>query len=431
MPQPSKKEMSPPAHKIIYGAPEGQDARILAKQAIEAAKSQKIAIHIALDDGRVDTLKDLLQFFAPDIQIIEFPAWDCLPYDRVSPSNNIAAKRVGALTELLTWQQDDKYLPRILLTTVNAVLQRVTPRQVLEGASFIASKGMRIDLEHLQNFLITNGYMRTDTVREAGEYAVRGGIVDIFPTGYDAPVRIDLFGDEIESIRSFDAVTQRTEGKLDNFTLKPVSEFFMDQESIARFRKNYREMFGAVRDDDPLYTAVTEGRRYNGMDHWLPFFFEQDMPTLFECAPANVITLDPQIDQAAHERLTQIEDFYQARKTLEQANATRQRNAQKNKNQKKGSDVSMTGAVYHPLPASRLYLDEITLNNMLGEAAQFSSFGPPDESAQNGGAKRGRDFADIRALPDGNVIGEVQKHIAALQAQGKKALIASLSLIHI
>lgn len=427
MPQPSKKEMSLPAHKTIYGAPEGQDARILAAKALEAAKSQKIAIHVALDDGRVDTLKDLLHFFAPEVQVVEFPAWDCLPYDRVSPGNDIAARRVSALTELLAWQQDDKYLPRILLTTVNAVLQRVTPRAVLEGASFIASKGMRLDLEQLQGFLITNGYMRTDTVREAGEYAVRGGIVDIFPTGYEMPVRIDLFGDEIDSIRSFDAVTQRTEGKLDNFTLKPVSEFFLDQESITRFRKNYRETFGAVRDDDPLYTAVTEGRRYNGMDHWLPFFFEQEMPTLFEYAPANVITLDPQIDQAAHERLTQIEDFYQARKTLELAEEQRRKNVKKNSKNAKGSDVSLTGAVYHPLPPSQLYLDEVTLNNMLAEASQFSSFGPPDENAQNGGGKRGRDFADIRALPDGNVMGEVQKHITAMQAQGKKALIATYS----
>ncbi len=410
-------------YKTLFGVPEGQDARALAGMAREAAKSQKIIIHIALDDGRVETLKDLLQFFAPDIQHIEFPAWDCLPYDRVSPSHDISAHRVSALSELIAWQQDDKYLPRILITTINAVLQRVTPKGVLAGASFIVIKGARIDLAALQLFLSTNGYMRTDTVREAGEFAIRGGIIDVFPPSYDAPVRMDLFGDEVESIRSFDAVTQRTEGKLDNFTLKPVTEFFLDEESIARFRKNYRENFGAVREDDPLYTAISEGRRYNGMDHWLPFFFEQKMTNLFEYIPNNKITMDAQVDNAAQERLSQIEDFYQARRTLEQATALRQKNAKKNK----GSDVSLTGAVYHPLPVSSLYLSDDELSSLLTDARQFSSFQSPDEKGENGGAKRGRDFADIRALPDGNVMAEVHAYISASQAKSRKAVIATYS----
>ena len=231
MPQNAAQEATKPNFKTLYGVPEGQDARVLADMAREAAKDQQIIVHVALDDGRMETLKDLLEFFAPDVAHIEFPAWDCLPYDRVSPSHDIAAKRVSALTELMAWQQDGKYLPRIVVTTVNAILQRVTPKEVLHDASFIATKGSRLDLDFLQSFLTINGYVRTDTVREAGEFAVRGGIVDIFPPDYEFPVRIDLFGDEIDSIRSFDAVTQRTEGKQDNFTLKPVTEFFLDWES--------------------------------------------------------------------------------------------------------------------------------------------------------------------------------------------------------
>ena len=184
---------------ILYGAPEGHDARILADKARELAKSQQILIHIALDDTRAETLKDLLAFFAPDIQVIDFPAWDCLPYDRVSPSNDIVSKRVSALAELLTWKQDDKYLPRIVMTTINAALQKVTPEAKLKDASFIATVNGQVDGEALQNFLVSNGYMRTDTVREAGEFAIRGGIIDVFPPSYDTPVRIDLFGDEVES----------------------------------------------------------------------------------------------------------------------------------------------------------------------------------------------------------------------------------------
>ena len=427
-----------PTCKTLFGAPEGQDARVLAKRARTAAKDQQIILHIALDDGRVETLKDLLQFFAPDVQVIDFPAWDCLPYDRVSPSNEIVARRVSALSELMAWQQDDKFLPRILVTTINAALQKVTPCDVLTGAGFTASKGASLALEALQQFLSTNGYIKTETVREAGEYAVRGGIVDIFPPGYNHPVRLDLFGDEIDSIRSFDPVTQRTEKTLDNFTLKPATEFFLDQKSIHRFRKNYRESFGAVRDDDPLYAAVSEGRRYNGMDHWLPFFFESEMAILFDYALTSSLTMDAQVDVAARERLTQIEDFYQARKTLEQATALRQKNAKNNAGKNKGSDVSMTGAVYHPLAVESLYLTD---TQFFENAVQLSPFSPPLVAAQlplpftggikggslEGGGKRGRDFADIRALPDRNVMSEVQTHIRSLQSQDKKALIATYS----
>ncbi len=407
--------------KPLFGVPEGQDARVLAARARDFAKNQEVLVHIALDDGRVATLKELLQFFAPDVQVIEFPAWDCLPYDRVSPSNDIIAHRVSALSELIAWRQDEKFLPRILITTVNAALQRVMPRSALEGASFIAKKGARLDVSAFQKFLGSNGYIRTETVREAGEYAIRGGIIDVYPPGYDFPMRLDLFGEDIESIRFFDALTQRTEGALDDFILKPATEFFLDEKSVQTFRKGYRERFGAVRDDDPLYAAVSERRRYNGMDHWLPLFYSGGLAALFDYLPARQVSLDMQVSQAAQERSSQVQDFYQARKTLEEASAARK------KKPKKGSDVSMTGAVYHPLSVESLYLDQSDFSQMIAGATQFSSFKSPDGKALDGGGKRGRDFADIRALPDSNVMVEVYSHIAALQAQGKKALIATYS----
>jgi transcription-repair coupling factor (superfamily II helicase) len=403
--------------KMLFSAPEGQDARILAERAREAAKAQEILVHIALDDGRIDTLKDLFQFFAPDVEVIEFPAWDCLPYDRVSPSNDIVARRVSALTQFLLWKQDNKYLPRIVVMTVNAAVQKVTPPSVLKDASFLAQKGQRLDLEQLQKFLANNGYIRTETVREAGEYAIRGGIIDVFPPSYDSPVRLDLFGDEIDSIRAFDAVSQRTESTLDNFTLKPATEFFLDENSIVRFRKNYREAFGMVRDDDPLYAAVSERRRYNGMDHWLPFFFDEPLVNLFDYLPARQVTFDAQVDVSASERLSQIEDFYQARKTLEAASASV-------KKSKKGSDVSMTGSVYHPLPVASLYTSSV---NFLDEATQLSPFQAPDEEDTGAGAKKGRDFADIRAIPDANVMSEVKAYIERAQEKSQKALIATYS----
>lgn len=206
------------APKFLFGAPEGQDARILAAHAEALAKERRVLVHVALDDAQVATLKDLLAFFAPKVEVLEFPAWDCLPYDRVSPGHDIVGRRVHALCTLLAWKEEQKYLPRIVLTTVNALLQRVTPRRSLENSSFLIQAGGKLDMAAFQTYLAGNGYLRTETVREAGEFAVRGGIVDLFSPSEDIPVRIDLFGDEVESLRSFDAVTQRTQAKLERFS---------------------------------------------------------------------------------------------------------------------------------------------------------------------------------------------------------------------
>ena len=298
----------------IYGAIEGQDARILAEKARALMPEDKILVHVALDDTRIATLKELLNFFAPDIQIIEFPAWDCLPYDRVSPNAEIVAKRVSALTGLMAWEAESKRYPRILLTTVNAITQRVMPKTALQNASFTATKGSTLDIDQLQTFLTGNGYTRTETVREAGEYAMRGGILDLFPPNREEPVRIDLFGDEIESIRAFDPLSQRTHKDVDNFALQPVTEFFLNDGSIDRFRTGYREHFGVIKDD-PLYEAVSEGRRYNGMEHWLPLFYES-MDTLLDYAAEYELTLDHHGRRAHDERFEQIEDFFQSRKIL-------------------------------------------------------------------------------------------------------------------
>ncbi len=400
---------------ILYGAPEGQDARILVEHARAAAKSQTVLIHIALDDGRLETMRELLEFFAPDIDITIMPAWDCLPYDRVSPGADISANRVAALSQILSWQADDKFLPRIVLTTVNAALQKVMPQSALKEISFIIQQDKMLKSEALQKFLSNNGYLRTDTVRETGEFAIRGDIIDLFPPSQQQPLRIDLFGDEVEKIRYFDALTQRSDKEIKSFSLKPVTEFFLDEDSISRFRKNYRETFGAVRGDDPLYEAVSDGRRFNGMDHWLSFFYDTPLETIFDYAQGAKIILDSAVQNATNERLAQIEDFYQARKTLEKASAAV-------KKSKKGSDVSMTGAVYHPLPPHTLYISNLSF---IDNALTFSPFQSPDELEPQ--AKKSRDFSDIRSLPDGDLLGEVKTYIAYLQSQDKKAVIASYS----
>ncbi len=393
--------------RTIHGAIEGQDASILAEKARGLMPDDQILVHVALDDTRIATLKELLGFFAPDIAVIEFPAWDCLPYDRVSPNADIVAKRVACLTTLLTWNKEARRYPRIVLTTVNAVTQRVMPKSALQNASFTATKGGILDIEQLQSFLVGNGYSRTETVREAGEYALRGGIIDLFPPSSENPVRIDLFGDEIESIRAFDPLSQRTHQDVESFALQPVTEFFLNQESIDHFRKGYREEFGVV-SNDPLYDAVSEGRRYNGMEHWLPLFY-QEMDTLLTYAQNFHLTLDHHGRRAHDERFEQIEDFYQSRKTL-MASQT----------QKKSKDVSLSGTIYRPLPVNRLYIQDREWQKFLTEAEFLSPFSEPGD--ENPTIKKARDFSDIRAMPDGDVVGALKAHLQNLRASESRNL---------
>lgn len=403
-------EQSETPRNIIHGAPEGQDARILADKARALMADDGVLVHVALDDTRMETLEALLRFFAPDVQVLNFPAWDCLPYDRVSPHAEIVARRVSTLASLLRWDTEKERYPRILLTTVNAILQKTMPRTALEGSSLSASQGMRLDQDKLLGFLTHNGYQRTETVREAGEFAIRGSIIDLFPPGYTAPMRLDLFGDDIETIREFDPISQRSGQSVQGFTLQPVTEFFLNEASIQKFRSGYREAFGVVRDDDPLYAAISQGRRYNGMEHWLPLFY-QKMDNLLDYTPNAVLTLDHHAFESMSERIDHIHDFYQARITLKSSQT-----------QKKSKDVSLSGSVYHPLAVEALYVATITPFASCEIISPFSAEQPSPHEAT-----RARNFADIRAMPDGDVFAELKTYIASLFAQNKKVMIASYS----
>lgn len=397
----------------MFGVPEGQDARYLADAARALMPQDKVLVHVALDDRRMAMLAELLAFFAPDVAVVSFPAWDCLPYDRISPGSDVVSKRVNALATLARWKGEAKRYPRIVLTSVNAALQRVMPSDSLAGASFSAKVGGRLDVAAMQEFLVHNGYTRTETVREAGEFAMRGGIVDLFPSGFENPVRMDLFGDEVETMREFDPLTQRSGEKITEFALQPVAEFFLDKASISRFRKAYLENFGVVRDDDPLYAAVSEGRRYNGMEHWLPLFYER-MDTLFDYAPGASITFDHHAAEAIAERQSQIKDFYDTRQTMKQA-ALGKSNRDKH--------AAVAGAMYHPLPITALYMSEQEWSAHNAGALSLSPFSGGAEGEKS--ARKARDFADIRALPNGDIFGEVKRYIASLKV--KTTLIAAYS----
>ncbi len=393
------------ARLLVGGAPEGFDARILIELARRAGAAG--VVHVALDDIRSARLAEALAFFAPALHVLHFPAWDCLPYDRVSPNGEIVARRIDTLTRLL--ERNDRSAPLVVLTSVNGMLQKAPPRGAFRNATFTAKLRDRIDLAKLQNDLVENGYTRAQTVREPGEFAVRGGIVDLFPPGTEEPLRLDLFGDELEGVRAFDPMTQRTTEKRDGVALKPVSEVFLNEASIARFRSGYRELFGVAAGNDPLYEAVSAGRKYAGMEHWLPLFHD-GLDSLCDYMPRAIISLDHQVEEARDARLAQVEDFYQARATM------------------MAVDKMAGQPVYKPTPTGMLFLDKAGWNALLGRTAvvQFQPFATPPgiKGTVDAGGRKGYDFAEERARPDINVFDAVKGRIRDLRADGRQVLVA-------
>jgi transcription-repair coupling factor (superfamily II helicase) len=406
------QRLAPGRPLLLSGVADGAEGLVLADLArAVAAGPAAPAISLAVicrDGSRMATLARALAFFAPDIEVLEFPAWDCLPYDRVSPHGGVVAQRMMALARLARVKGRER--PAILLATVNAILQRVPPRETLGRQSLSAAPGNLLAMSGVTEWLELNGFSRTATVREAGDYAIRGGIIDLFAPGMGEPVRLDFFGDTLESIRSFDPETQRTTEELRKLDLVPMAEFQLTTETIRRFRTGYVAAFGAATPDDILYEAVSEGRRAAGMEHWLPLFHPQ-LETLFDYLDASPVAIEPLAEEAAHERLAQIADYYQARKeTMDQAGG---------------------GAPYKPLPPDRLYLPEAEWRERLDRSAlaRLSPFASPEATADviEIGAHAGHNFVAERSEPNTNVFDAVKAHVESLQAAGKRVVIAMWS----
>ncbi|WP_241749565.1 transcription-repair coupling factor [Teichococcus aerophilus] len=381
----------------VHGAPEGFDALLLTRR---RAETEGPVLHVCRDDSRMARMQDGLEFFAPGVEVLRFPAWDCLPYDRVSPNGELVAERVATLTRLL----EPGPRPRIVLTTVNALVQRVPPAELFRGASLHLKKGGRVSPDKLATFLEASGYGRAATVMEPGEYAVRGGIVDLYPAGEPEPVRLDLFGDEIESLRRFSPETQRSGVEIKELWLRPVGEVFLDEPSIARFRSGYRDLFGPAAGDDPLYVSVSAGRRHPGMEHFAGLFHER-METLLDYLPGASVSLDHQAEDALTARLEMIEDHYQARKGP-------------------GRDGEVP---YRPVPPERLYLDRAGWDEMLagGPLLRFDPF--PQADGANGidaGGRPGRLYSEVRASGE-NVFAAYREQAQTQANQGQQPVLAA------
>ena len=387
----------------VSGVPEGFDALLLRD---ELAKAAGPVVHVARDDRRLAAMQAALAFFAPDVPVLTFPAWDCLPYDRISPNPGISSTRMATLATLASGGLPGRH---VVLTTLNAAMQRVPAREVLRDAAFVARVGHRVDEAQLRRFLVNMGFAQTATVTEPGDYAVRGGIIDIYPPGEGGPIRLDLFGDQLDGARRFDPATQRTTEKLSAVELAPVSEVILDEASITRFRQNYRIEFGAAGTDDPLYEAVTAGRKHQGMEHWLAFFHER-LETLFDYLPGAPVVLDDQIEAARESRWEAITDQHETRRHA--------------LTQKGRMDT-----VYKPAPPAPLYLDRTAWEAALAgtRVLRLSVLAQPTGAGvTDAGGRIGRNFAPERQNEKINLFEALVAHAKARRRAGP-VIVASWS----
>ena len=386
---------------LLGGAPEGFDARLLAREVARGAP----VVHIARDDKRMEAMRAALAVLAPELVVLEFPAWDCLPYDRVSPNPELLARRMSTLAALSAGLSG----AFVLLTTLTAATQRIPAREVMQTASFVARVGDRVDEKQLKGFLARMGFSPVSTVAEPGDFAIRGGIIDIFPPGDCGPVRLDFFGDVLDGARRFDPVSQRTTEKLKAVEFAPMSEVILDDAAISRFRQNYRVEFGAGGSDDPLYEAVSAGRKHQGMEHWLPFFHAR-LETLFDYLPTASVMLDDQITPARLSRWEGIEDQYDSRHEAMTA---------------KGRMDS----VYKPCAPGLLYLDDAAWEAAIADhrVVQFSALAQaPGPGVLDAQGRIGRSFAPERQQENISLFSALSDHIQAV-SKDAQVVIASWS----
>ena len=398
------------APTVVANVLSGSEALILA----EAARRGKPVAYVLSDGQRMADLAQNLDFVAPDIPVLQLPGWDCLPYDRVSPSADAAAQRLSTLSALSAHRRNPH--AAIVLGSVNALMQKVPERGVLDKLAFQARAGNQLRMDDLASRLASDGFERVPTVREVGEYAIRGGILDVFLPGDEEPVRLDFFGDTLESIRGFDPATQRTTKQAREFVLHPMSEVTLDEHTISRFRRNYLSLFGAATRDDALYQAISEGRRFAGMEHWLPLFYET-LETVFDYLPEFTIYTDRHVLEAAAERYTQIVDHFEARTNFAEA-------------------ASSAGATpYNAVPVGQLYLEPDAISRIFNDCntITLSPFMEQEGGARrviNIGAHAGPRWAASVENRDGagervNLFDDVVRHIGRKRGEGAKVLVTA------
>ena len=276
----SKKFLLPSAEKprVRWGQLYGS---AMALKLAEAAQQLTAPLLVIAGNAReLSRLEDELRVFLPgSVSLLSLPGWETLPYDQFAPHPDIISQRLSTLSRLPHLKQG------VVLVDEDTVIQRLPPRSYIEAHAFDIAVGHRLELHSFRNKLTAAGYAHVSQVMAPGEFAVRGSLLDLFPMGSATPYRIDLFDEEVESIRSFDADTQRTLEKTEHIHLLPAHEFPLSTEGVQLFKRQFRTRFEGDLTRVPIYKDVTEGAAPAGIEYYLPLFFEQ-VSEIFTYLPA-------------------------------------------------------------------------------------------------------------------------------------------------
>ncbi|SEI66240.1 transcription-repair coupling factor [Azotobacter beijerinckii] len=294
------------AGKQHWGNLQGAAPSLAIAEAANAA--QRFTLLLTADSLSAERLEQELRFFAPTLPVLQFPDWETLPYDLFSPHQDIVSQRIASLYRLPELSHG------VLVVPITSALHRLAPKSFLLGSSLVLDVGQRLDVEQMRQRLEAAGYRCVETVYEHGEFAVRGALIDLFPMGSERPYRIDLFDDEIETLRTFEPETQRSIDKVESIRLLPAREFPLQKEAVAAFRARFRDRFDVDFRRCPIYQDLSSGITPAGIEYYIPLFFEETA-TLLDYLPADTQVFSlPGIEQAAEQFWNDVRNRYEERR---------------------------------------------------------------------------------------------------------------------
>ena len=375
---------------FLSGVPEG--AQALCVHSFLTDKDSLLYIAPTAEKA-AQLAKNLVSVF-PDRLIYHFPSWDCLPYDRSSPSQDILVRRSCVLTDLVKATS-----PVIVVTCVGGMGQKLPPLSAFQDKTLTLGAGGKIVHSDLITYFVQAGYQRVETVRAPGEFAVRGGIIDCFPPNSSNPVRLDFFGETLESLRSFDALSQKSLGPISDLCLYPAHDIVLTPTTISTFRSHFREKFGNT--TSILYESISQGRFYAGLEHWFPLFYDQTalltdyLPTPYKCI------IETQAQEAWGHYLQNVQTYYQARLTKIPGDTT---------------------PFYYPLPPEDVYLVGGEMKQWISQQKCYE-LSPLTREEDSPFAKK-NDFTFAVARAQNNLFPALKEKIDYFAKEGKTCVFA-------
>ncbi|KFN50452.1 transcription-repair coupling factor [Arenimonas composti] len=291
-PLPSAPRPKPGQQRALWRAP--QSASALALGLVEAARRHDgLVLAVARDTHHAQALEADLRVFAGELPVLHFADWETLPYDLFSPHPDIVGQRVSALFRLPNTRKG------VLVVPVASLMQRLPPPEWIAGNALDLKKGQKLDLDAEKRRLEAAGYRHVPQVLDPGDFAVRGALLDLYPMGAEQPYRIELFDDEIDSLRTFDPETQRSDHPVEAVRLLPAREFPLDEASTKKVRERLRERFDFDPRRCPLYQDLKEGGTPAGIEYYLPLFFERTASLFEHLAADTLVVLGDGVGEAA------------------------------------------------------------------------------------------------------------------------------------